>query len=131
MRDLIVAYITANPTTGFVLTDELPWTKGGGPLYLKNMKKIYVDRVQSVQEPLFDTLDGLSAVMETTTVSVFVATDAKTLPTNYDTLVSTLHAALQDPTFVIGNIERNVTVSTVYEGDALVTQFDYTFNTIL
>jgi hypothetical protein len=131
MRDLIVAYITANPVEGFALTDELPWTKGGVPLYQKNMKKIYVDRTQTVQEPLFDTLDGMSAVIETQTVSVYVATDAKTLPSNYETLVTTLRAAKNDSSFVIGNTERQVNVSTEYDVDALVTRFDFTFNLVL
>jgi len=43
------------------------------------MKKIYVNQPQTAQDPLIDTLDGGGVVDETTTVTVYVATDAKKL----------------------------------------------------
>lgn len=126
MRDYIYDYINSNLTTGFKLSEELPWVKGNQPLYLRNMKSIYVDRDQTVQEPLFDTLDGVGFVNETTTVSVYVATDAKKLPSNYDAMVTTLIAAKLDGA-ITGFTQKATTVTTEYEGDNLVTQFDFNF----
>lgn len=127
MRDLIYNYIESNLTTGFKLSSELPWVKGNQPLYMKNMKSIYVDRQQTVQEPLVDTLDGLHIVNEITTVSVYVATDAKKLPSNYDAMVTTVKAGKLD-TAITGFTQNATTVSTAYDGDNLVTQFDFNFN---
>jgi len=128
MRDLVYDYISSNPITGFKVSDELPWTKGAEPLYLKNVKSIYIDYAQTVHDPLFDTLDGLSAVNETTTVSVYVATDAKNLPSNYETLVTLLKNGRIDGTLTPGYTQRQTPLSTSFEGDIMVTQFDYTFN---
>lgn len=126
MRDLVHTYISDNLVSGFKLSNELPYDKGNQPQYLRNMKSVYVDRDDTVQEPLFDTLDGQSAVNETITVSVYLATDAKNLPSGYDSLVSTIQAGRIDPAFV-GNTQKQTTVQTEYVGDALVTQFDFTF----
>jgi len=126
MRDLIYDYINSNLTTGFKLSSELPWDKGPNPLYMKNMKSIYVDREQTVQEPLFDTLDGIGFVNEITTVTVYVATDAKKLPSSYDTMVTSIKAGKLDST-ITGYTQKATTVTTRYNGDNLVTQFDFNF----
>lgn len=130
MRDLIYDYIESNLTTGFTLSSELPWDKGNTPLYMKNMKSIYVDQAQTVQEPLFDTLDGTGFVNELTTVSVYVATDAKKLPSSYDAMVTTIRAAKLDTT-ISGYTQKVVLVDTEYDGDNVVTQFDFNFTKIM
>jgi len=122
MRDDIIAYLTANVLTGFTVTSELPWTSTNQPLYEKNLKTIYTDRPQVVQEPLLDTLDGVGVIDEVTTINVYVTTDAKTLPTNYDALVTMIKAARLDSTQV-GQTQRVTTTSTAYVDDALVTTF--------
>lgn len=130
MRDTILSYLEANTVTGFAVSTELPYDAGGVPQYLNNYKKLYVDRTQTEQEPLLDTLDDQGIVAETSSVSVFVVVDAKTLPTNYDTLVSTVRGArLQDLT--TGWTQRVTTVETTYEADALVTQFTFNFRKLI
>lgn len=126
-RDSIHAYLTDNLVSGFKMSSELPYTKGNQPGYLRDKKSIFVDQDVTVQEPLFETLDGTANIVnETTTVLVYVATDARKLPSNYDTLVSTIKAGKIDPAFV-GNTQKQTIVSTSYEGDTLVTQFDFNF----
>lgn len=130
MRDTIISYLQDNPVTGFAVSTELPYDASGVAQYLNNFKKLYVDRTQTEQEPLLDTLDDQGIVAETSSVSVFVVVDAKTLPTNYDTLVSTIKAArLQDLT--TGWTQRLTTVATTYEADALVTQFTFNFTKLI
>ena len=129
MRDTILTYLGSQTFTNFGYSSELPWDASGQPLYLKNMKKIYVDRPQTAQEPLFETLDGTGIVNETTTVSAYVTTDAKNLPTDYDTMVTTLKAAkLEDNS--TGWRQRLTNVSTEFEGDVLVTQFTFNFTKV-
>lgn len=130
MRDLILAYITANAVTGFTVSSELPWDKDGAPLYLANAKRIYVDLAQTTQDPLIDTLDATGVSQETTTVTAYVVTDAKQLPTGYETLVSTLRAGRLAST-IAGYTQRATNVSTSFEADRLITEFEFNFTKLI
>lgn len=130
MRDTILTYLGSQTFDNFGYSEELPWDASGEPLYLKNMKKIYVDRPQTAQEPLIDTLDDNGIVNETTTVTAYVTTDAKTLPTDYDTMVSTVkNARLEDTT--TGWRQRATEVETSFEDDRLVTEFTFNFTKLI
>lgn len=130
MRDTILTYLGNLTLTNFSVSQELPWTASGEPLYLKNMKKIYVDRPQTAQEPLIETLDDRGLVNETTTVTVYVSTDAKTQPTDYDTMVSEVRSArLEDLT--TGWRQRVTDVETSFEDDRLVTEFTFNFTKLI
>jgi hypothetical protein len=130
MRELILAWLNDNAVTGYTVTAELPWDSSGQPLYLNNMKRIYVDQPQTGQEPLIDVLNGLGVVNETTTVSVYLATDAKKLPANYDAVVSMIKSTRLDPA-ILGVTQRTTTVSTEFDADVLVTQFDINFRKLI
>jgi hypothetical protein len=130
MRSNILDYLNSQTFTNFSTSSELPWDASGVPLYLKNMKKMYVDRPQTVQEPLIDTLDDNGIVNETISVTVYVSADAKTLPTDYETMLSTVKAArLQDLT--TGWRQRATSVATSFEGDILVTEFTFNFTKLI
>jgi len=130
MRTTILDYLNSQSFTNFSASSELPWTSSGQPLYLKNLKKLYVDRPQTVQEPLIETFDDQGIVNETTTVAVYVSTDAKSIPTDYDTMVSTVKdARLEDATS--GWRQRATTVATSFEGDVLVTEFNFNFTKLI
>lgn len=130
MRSQVLDYLDANKVTGYTVTQELPWDSSGAPLYLKNFKRIYVDRDQVVQEPLIDTLDGNGIVNEITTVRVYVTTDAKTVPSNLDTLVSTIKAA-RLTSDIQGVTQRLTQIETDFVGDAVVTQFDLSWRQLI
>ena len=130
MRDLILAWLTDNAVTGYTVTAELPWDSSGQPLYLNNMKRIYVDQPQTGQEPLIDVLNGEGIVNETTTVSIYLATDAKKLPANYDAVVSMIKSTRLDPA-ISGVTQRTTTVSTEFVNDTLVSQFDINFRKLI
>jgi hypothetical protein len=130
MRQQILDYLGTISVSGFVLTQELPWDNQGQPLYLKNMKRIYVDQDQVAQEPLIDTLNGAGIVNQITTVSVFVATDAKTPPQNLGSLVSQISAARLDSDLV-GATQRQTQVTTEFDQDRQVTRFDISFRQLI
>jgi len=110
----------------FSVSSELPYDASGTPLYLKNFKKIYVDVDQVGQEATVATLDGSSWVDETTTVRAYFVTDAKQLPSNYETLVDAVKET-RLTTDIIGATKRRCQVSTRFEADALVTEFEFSF----
>jgi hypothetical protein len=130
MRSQVLDYLDQNKVTGYTVTQELPWDSSGAPLYLKNFKRIYVDRDQVVQEPLIDTLDGNGIINETTTVRVYVTTDAKTVPSNLDTLVSVIKTA-RLASEISGVTQRLTQVESDFVGDALVTQFDLSWRQLI
>ena len=130
MRTQVIDYLDANKVSGYTVTQELPWDSSGTPLYLKNFKRIYVDRDQVVQEPIIDVLNGTGVINEITTVRVYVTTDAKTAPSNLDTLVSTIKNARMTSD-ITGVTQRATQVSSEFQGDALVTEFEISFRKLI
>jgi hypothetical protein len=129
MRTEILDYINTLSLGGFLLSQELPFEENGDPLYLKNLKKIYVGIPEYSTEALIRTFSSQDINSETTTIRIFFAADAKSLPTNYEALVSDLKAAKDIDT--IANIyRREVSVETTFEADALVTQLEMRFTNI-
>ena len=126
MRTEIYNYIKTLALGSFKLSDELPFDASGQALYLKNKKSIYVDNAQTAHDTLIYTLDALDINAETTTVRVYVTTDAKQLPNNYSSLVSNIKAARKITT-IQGVNRREVDVSTSYVEDAMVTEFEFRF----
>jgi hypothetical protein len=79
---------------------------------------------------LIDVLNGHGVVNETTTIAVYVTTDAKQLPANYDALVSVVKNARLDGDFD-GATQRATTVETSFVADTLVTQFNISFRQLI
>jgi hypothetical protein len=130
MRQQILDYINSLTLGGYSASNELPWSSSGTPLYLNNVKKIYVDRTQSTNDPLFATLDGLTFNSEITSVKVYFASDAKLLPANYDTVVSNMKLG-KDVTTATGFNRRECDVTTTFENDLLVTEFEFRFTKLI
>lgn len=130
MRTEILAYLNANKITGFNPSAELPWDSNGTPLYVKNYKNIYVDQDQVSQEPLIDVLNGTGVVTQTTTVSAYVTTDAKQVPSNLAALIAMISAA-RLTTGISGVTQRTTQVTTSLENDAQITQFEFSFSQLI
>ncbi len=126
MREIILDLIKNSLQTGFKSTAKLPFDQNDVPLYLQNFKYVYVDLPQTDQEPLFQTLDGNGVVNETVTVTAYLSTDAKTLPSTYDAQITALKAVRINNN-INGYNQRLASVSTEYIDDALVTTVEYAF----
>lgn len=129
MRTAIYDHIRGLALGTFKLSAERPFDASGQALYLKNMKTVYVDNDQTIHETLISTLDGINIVAETTTVRVYFSTDAKQLPSNYDSLVTNIKAA-RGTTDITGVNRREVDVTTSFEEDRLITEFEFRFATL-
>lgn len=129
MRQQLIDYINTLNLGGFYLTEELPWEADGSPLYLKNLKKIYVDNVQYADEPFVTTLDGLTISNQSRVIRIYFASDAKQVPPDYDDLISDLRGA-KDVTLTDGAQRRQVNVATSFTNDLLVTEMVYTFTNL-
>lgn len=130
MRDELIAYLKLQDFGTVQISEEVPYTKDGEPLYLKNYKRIYVDRDQTLQEPLLNTLDGGSVVLQTTTVVAYLTIDARTPLVNYETIVSNLMTA-RNLVAIDTKMDRTVSVAKSYQGEGLVTEFTYEFKEVI
>ena len=123
MRQSVIDYLQGLNLGSFTIANEVPWTETGTQLYLKNLKKIYVDVDAFTAEPVITTFTGLNLNNETTLVRVYFANDAKQLPSNYDDVVASIRAA-KDISSEAGYNRREADVTTSYESDRLVTEIE-------
>lgn len=129
MRQEVLDYINSLALGGYLLSEESPWRDNTIPLYIKNLKKIYVDNVEYLSEPLIATLGTLSINQQTQSTRIYFANDAKTVPSNYDTLVQDLIAA-KNIDLVDGTNRREADVRISYENDVMVTEIEIRFTKI-
>lgn len=95
MRQTVLSSITAaiSTLTQFSVSQELPWSQNGQPLFLKNMKKIYVDR-ESVEESINIALLNANDIMDQGyTLAVYLAVDAKNTPSQLDLAINKILGA--------------------------------------
>lgn len=128
MRTELVDYFKSLKLKNFRISDELPFSQGDRPLYLKNAKTVYTDLRQVTQEQAFAVIGNHGVFNEVHTVSVFFTTDAKNLPSDYDAVVDAVRAGrLASMGATDTYFRREVDTTTSYDGDLLVTQFDFRF----
>jgi len=126
MRQEVLDYINSLALGGYLLTEESPWRDNTIPLYIKNLKKIYVDNIEYLSEPLIATLGTLSINQQTQSTRIYFANDAKTVPSNYDTLVQDLILA-KNIDLADGTNRREADVRVSYENDVMVTEIEIRF----
>lgn len=126
MRQELLDYIGDQNLGSFILSQELPFTSSGTPLYVKNPKRIYVDRTQYTTEPIVLTLDGLNVSNEIASVRVYFSADAKQLPPSYDDALTSLRAG-KDAQNITGYQRRECLVNTTFEEDLMITELEFRF----
>jgi hypothetical protein len=129
MRDLIIDYLNSISLGAFSLANELPYSSSGTDLYVKNVKKIYVDRPQFNTDPIINTLQGATISNETTSIKIYFSCDAKQLPPSYEDLIVLLKLG-KDYTGITGYSNRECLVSSEFIADQLVTELEYRFTKI-
>jgi hypothetical protein len=130
MRTQILDYIRALNLGTYTTSVELPWIDSGVALYRKNLKKVYVDVDQVEMEPVYTALNGLQIQAEVTIVRVYFASDAKTLPANYEDVVQQIKAA-RDAVTIEGTTRKTVTVATEFDSDVIITELEFRFTKLL
>jgi predicted nucleotidyltransferase len=127
IRDDILSRITTNLSghTSYSISSELPYTTDQ-VLYLKNMRTIYVDEQQEEVTALYNTLDNNDINQTLTTVTAYLAVDAKNQTSDIDTVVSNVLLARDGVTAPI----KDSNVTTEIENDVLTYTFEYNFVTV-
>jgi hypothetical protein len=129
MRTQLLSYLTTATSTATVKTvSELPWNTAGEPLYLKNMKKFYLDEEQIEQSILIPTLTGQTDVMSNLIrVRGYFAVDAKNQPAGLSTAITTILGA-KDRTGV-ANFGTESDYTTEIQDDVIIYTVEYRLNT--
>jgi len=130
MRTELLAYVQALNLGTVTVSTELPWTDNNIPLYLKNLRKIYIDIDNVTAEPFIQSLNGVNISNEITSVKLYFACDAKNLLPNYDDIITTLKAA-RNITTITAVQRREIDVASTVENDVLVTELEYRFTKLL
>jgi len=136
MTSDIITYLQSLTLGSYRVSTELPWEHNGQPLYMSNLKRIYVSAAEYAQTTLYDTLQTLSGtqvrdcVSESVTISVYFVNDAKNLPDNYDSVVSEIMTVRTAPV-TAGYTSRTVTVTTEFDSDRLITQVQLNMTRII
>jgi hypothetical protein len=92
--------------TNFAVSQELPWEQNGQPLYLKNMKKVYVDREYKEESTMIPTLDNSNIMQDMLKANAYLAVDAKNAPVGLDALITKILSA-KDTTAVTSFIQES------------------------
>lgn len=126
MRQEVIDYIQTLTLGSFIASTDVPWDENGTPMYVKNLKKIYVSNTEYENTPIVQTLGGININNELMTTTIYFANDAKTLPANYADVVTDLKTT-KDIDTIEGIHTREVNVGVSYEGDVMITEIEIRF----
>lgn len=129
--NMLTVLNSANLTPLLGVSSELPWLTAGEPLFIKNAKRVYVERELRDEASVIQTLDtSVRAVTRTTTIQVYVAVDAKNQPSGFESVVNTIANLKNSATFATQG-ERECNISQEFRNDLLVTEFEFQFRELV
>jgi len=128
IRDDLITTLTTNlgGHSSFGISSELPYSTSDTPLYLKNLRTVYVDEQQEEVTELFNTLDNNDVLQTETTCTVYLATDAKNQPTDIDTVVANIQLARNGVTAAT----KSSIVTTELDADIITYNIEFNFITV-
>ena len=126
MRTELLDYLKGLKLKNYNVSDELPFSNSGTVMYTKNPKRIYADLEQITSEPFIQLFGDYNIDSEVHSVRLYFTTDAKQLPSDYSSLVTSIRAGKGVPTEVKYH-RREVTSSTSFENDLMLTEFEFRF----
>ena len=129
MRTELLTYLTANLTGDIKTSQELPWSEGLNPLYIKNARRVYLDEPNTEQDDFLPTLGTLSINARITTVRWFLSMDAKNRNADLDSALTILGSA-KDITTITGVWQRQFDYTTTIDNDRIIYEGEYRFTNL-
>jgi len=130
MRSAILTYLTANLTGTISVSQELPFEQGGNPLYLKNMRKVYIDEPFTEQDQLVPVLNGVDINQSITRIRGYLATDAKNRNVDLNSALTTLANARLGAN-ITNSFRKEFDYTTTLDDDKIIYEFEYRYHTIV
>lgn len=126
MRTELLTYLTAQLTGTIKTSQELPWSEGVNPLYMKNARRVYLDEPYTEQDILLPTLGSLQINQRITIVRWYLTMDAKARNTDLDSALTILGSA-KDITTITGVFTRLFDYTVSIDNDRVVYEGEYRF----
>jgi len=128
IRSNLLTQITTNLANSSIrVSNELPFNTSGNPLYLQNMKFVYVDEEQLDVEQLYRTLDQSNVNTTVTTVNAYLSVDAKNQLSDINTVIANILSARN---VVSSTLDSASNYETDIEDDVITYTFEYSYTTI-
>ena len=128
MRTQLLAYLTQALTGSIKVSEELPFEQGTVPLYLKNLRRVYLAEPERQQEQLLATLD--TDINQTITrVAGYLTVDAKNRNPDIDSALQVMGTALNQTT-ISNSFRKEFDYTTTIQDDTVTYEFEYRFYTI-
>ena len=128
MRTALLAYLSSALTGTIKTSNELPFEQGGSPLYIKNMRKVYLDEPEVEQTQLLTTFDE-DVNQNITTVRGYLAVDAKNRNIDLDSALLTLALARLQAD-ISSSFRKEFDYTTTIDDDRIIYEFEYRFYTL-
>jgi hypothetical protein len=129
MRTALLTYLKANLSGSITAATELPWAQGDNPLYITNKRRVYLDEPTTKQTPVIQVLDGPDIMETVTTVTGYLAVDAKNRPIDLDSALATLRVA-KDLSSIDASFRKEFDYGATIDRDVVTYTFEYRFYTI-
>ena len=130
MRQDIITYLKQLSLKNYSVSTELPFKANGTELFIKNVKKIYVDAEQIEQSAHIALLTDGDIDQVETTIRVYFTTDAKNLPADYSQVVSLIRAA-KESIVVAKGFRKDATSTTELIDDLMLTTVEFKFQALV
>jgi hypothetical protein len=128
MRTALLTYLTAALTGSIKTSEELPFEQGGNALYLKNMRRVYLDEPEVEQDQLIAAFDS-DVNQNITTVRGYLAVDAKNRNQDLDSALTVMAQARTGAT-ITDSFRKEFDYTTTIDNDTIIYEFSYRFYTI-
>ena len=129
--DMLAVLNATNLAPLLGVSSELPWFTANEPLFIKNAKRVYVERELRDEVSVMQTLDNsVRGVDRTTTIRAYVAVDAKNQPSGFESVVTTIANLKNSATFATQG-QRECNISQEFRNDLLVTEFEFQFRELV
>ena len=122
--DLLTQLTSSLSGSNVTVSSELPWITGSEPLYVQNMKVLYLDEEQISQDTLFTTLDSQEVVSNVSTINGYLQVDAKNQPGDIANVVSNVLSA---KSVISGVVSKQSDYETEITSDKITYTFEYRF----
>ena len=128
IRNTLLGNVTTAVTGSSIgVSTELPFTASGQQLHIKNKKTFYLGEANQDVTTLFATIDRNDVFQTETSLTGFIAVDAKNIPTDMETVVNSVLLSRQS----IDNQSVNECSVTIdIQDDILIYTFQYRFVTV-
>jgi ABC-type enterochelin transport system substrate-binding protein len=130
MRTPVLDYLNTNLTNTIKVSQEQPFDEKGTSVYLKNLRRVYLEEPTIQVTTLANTFDRTNSVMErVTTIKGYLAVDAKNRNNDLDTALTIL-ANARNVSTIANSFRREFDYSVDISNSVMIYNLEYRFHNL-